>query len=166
MTVSRPTFRLQVTRLDKTEARRAARLIDDVLLPLDVSLDLQDCILMGLRGRVRSKLREVPRAAWPELRRFLDETPGLLRSLTPYREVDEAERRELIGELMYFHVIALTEGDIDPLLVLASEGLLNALIAEPQRIAGHELLDFVTDVRKLARLAFGSDEKSSVARAD
>ena len=137
-------------RLDKREAREAARAIDELLLPLDDTVDFEDCVLMGVRGRVRSRQREVPGAVWPGLHRFLAESPGKLRSLVPYRSFDEEERRELIGALMLFHVFAITEGGVDGIDLLAAEGLLNALMAEPQKIGGSDLIDFVANVQAFA----------------
>ncbi len=141
---------LEMIRLDKREARKAARAVDELLLPLCGTLDFEDCVLLGVRGRVRSPQREVPAAAWPGLDRFLTDSPGKLRSLTPYRVFKKAERRDLIGVLMLFHLSSISGGGVDGISLLASEGLLNALMAEPQRIAGRELLDFVASVEMLA----------------
>ena len=141
---------IDMIRLDKREAREAARAIDELLLPLDDTVDFEDCVLMGVRGRVRSRQREVPGAVWPGLHRFLAESPGKLRSLVPYRSFDEEERRELIGALMLFHVFAITEGGVDGIDLLAAEGLLNALMAEPQKIGGSDLIDFVANVQAFA----------------
>lgn len=94
--------------------------------------------------------RAAASAAWPGLLRFLTDSPGKLRSLTPYRAFKKAERRDLIGALMLFNVSALSRGAVDGISLLAAEGLLAALMAEPQRIAGQELLDFVANVETLA----------------
>jgi hypothetical protein len=142
--------RIEMIKLEKRQARDAARAVDEFLLPLDDTIDYEDCVLMGVRGRVRSREREVPGSVWPGLHRWIAESPGKLRSLVPYRSFNEDERRELVGALMLFHVFALTEGGVAGIDLLAAEGLLNALMAEPKKIGGSDLIDFAADLQAFA----------------
>jgi len=61
-------------------------------------------------------------------------------------------------------VAALSGGGVDGISLLAAEGLLNALLAEPQRIAGQELLDFVANVEIEPPQLVGDRRCEAVAR--
>lgn len=139
---------LDTVRLSKREARAALALIDDLQPEAPLELDWQECILISLRGRLRDKRREVPAKLWPELSAWLETAPGILKEVSPRRDLGRDDAGELIHQLMAWHVWAFFTPDIDPLWVLLSEGLLNSLVVEPQTIVGAAMLELVAMVQE------------------
>ena len=134
-------------RLSKREARAALRHIDELQPVAPMELDWQECVLISLRGRLRDNAREVPADAWPDIVSWLEESPGILKEVLPREKIGGEGVADLAGQLMAWHVWALFTPGIDPMAVLVSEGLLNALIVEPQTVAGGYMTDFVKMVR-------------------
>lgn len=63
----------------------------------------------------------------------------------PRRRLGGADSNAVVRDLMAFHVWTLARG-ADPMGLLVAEGLLNALMAEPQTIVGEDLIEFVDGI--------------------
>lgn len=138
--------KLPVISLDRRTGKSALRDIDDLQPEAPEYLDYQGCVLIALRGRLHDRRREVPAAIWPELAGFLADSPGLMTAVYPSRRYAGREAVTLALALMAWHATALLAGPADPWWILIAEGLLNALMVQPQTVVGDELLEFVDDV--------------------
>ncbi len=135
-------------RLSKRDARIALRHIDELQPCMPSELDWQDCVLMAPRGRLRDTAREVPAGVWPEIKEWLGESPGLMKNILPHRTVRGQDAIDLAFQVMEWHVWAMLTLGVDPMAVLISEGLLNALMVDGQTTVGPEMADFLDNVRQ------------------
>lgn len=122
-------------------------------MPMEESIDVGDCMLIGLRSRLNNPRREVPAVVWAEMKDFLVESPGLLRSLTPNRVVEESSVSLLVASLLFYRDHIEDSESVHPRWQLVCEGLTAALHHGHRRLAGSELLWFIDYVVDPARVA-------------
>ncbi len=118
--------------------------------PIGEPVDYEDCLLLGIWGRLSGRERVVAASTWSELQACLARgtRPHGRRDRSFSRWFTAEERHELRGRAMLHHVAVLTDLP-DPSLdrsveaLLVDEGLILAVTADRCYFAGKRLIDVI-----------------------
>lgn len=141
--------------LTNSDARTARVAIDAMFPPVGEPVDYEDCLLLGVWGRLRDGERTFPVKLWSTVQAHIKRgsRPTHARDRSPSRTFTVNHLHDLMTAVMFHHV-ALLVADQEPLpdrpdeALLIDEGLTLAILAGRCYYSGTALMSVLADRRR------------------